>query len=54
MGIGVGDIVTNVLGAGLANAVFVLVGVATIVELVIHKKNCKGCNAGKMTTMGGM
>ena len=45
VGIGAGDVVTRFL-PGLANLVFILVGLAAIVELVTHKKCCKACSAG--------
>ena len=46
VGIGVGDIVTNLLGDGIAKIVFILVGLAAIVEIVTHKKDCKACSVG--------
>lgn len=46
VGIGVGDIVTRLLGDSIAQVVFILVGLAVIVELVTHKKSCTACVAG--------
>ncbi len=45
VGIGGWDLVAMAFGAGstLANIVYILVGVAAIVEVVIHKKTCKAC-----------
>ena len=45
VGIGVDDLVTRFLGDGLAQAVFILVGLAAIVEVVTHKKSCNACGA---------
>lgn len=38
-GMGVGDF----LGAGLAQAVYVLVGLSAVYLIVFHKKDCKMC-----------
>ena len=46
IGIGVGDIVTRLLGDSIAQIVFILVGLAAIVELVTHKKSCTACVSG--------
>ena len=43
VGIGVGDVVTRFLGDSIAQIVFVLVGLAALLELVTHKKSCKAC-----------
>ncbi|MDA1335101.1 MAG: DUF378 domain-containing protein [bacterium] len=42
------DLVAKVLGDGsmLARAVYVLVGIAAVLEFVTHKKSCKACMAG--------
>lgn len=45
VGIGVDDVVTRFLGEGLAQIVFILVGIAAIVELATHKQTCKVCPA---------
>jgi uncharacterized membrane protein YuzA (DUF378 family) len=47
VGIGGWDLVAIAFGAGstLANIVYILVGVAAIVEVVIHKKTCKACSS---------
>ncbi|MEK7170657.1 MAG: DUF378 domain-containing protein [Patescibacteria group bacterium] len=46
VGIGTGDLVTRFLGEGVANIVFIIVGLAAILEIVTHKKSCKACEAG--------
>jgi uncharacterized membrane protein YuzA (DUF378 family) len=46
VGLGVEDLVSRLLGSGLAQAVFILVGLAAVVEVVTHKKTCKMCTAG--------
>lgn len=46
IGVGVEDIVSRILGDAVAQVVFVLVGLAAIVEIVSHKKSCKACAAG--------
>ncbi len=43
VGLGVDDVVTRFLGDGLAQIVFILVGLAAIVEVVTHKQFCKAC-----------
>ena len=45
VGIGVGDVVTRLLGDSVANVVFIIVGLAAIVDLVTHKKSCKACSS---------
>ena len=45
VGIGVDDLVTRLLGDGLAQAVFILVGLAAVVEVITHKKSCNACGA---------
>jgi uncharacterized membrane protein YuzA (DUF378 family) len=42
------DLVATLLGdmSTLSRAVYVLVGVSAVVELVTHKKNCRLCNPG--------
>ncbi len=44
------NLVDSLFGAGstLAMAVYVLVGLSAIEELVMHKKNCRCCNTGGM------
>lgn len=39
------DLVATLFGAGstLAKAVYIIVGLATIVEILTHKKNCAAC-----------
>ncbi len=37
------DLVYNLLGGKLADVVYILVGLATIVELVTHKHHCATC-----------
>ncbi len=54
VGIGVGDIVTRLLGDSLAHIVFIVVGLAAIVELVTHKKCCTMCSSKGMATGGAM
>ncbi len=40
------NLVTMVLGAGtLANVVYIIVGLATVLELVAHKGHCSTCSA---------
>ena len=46
VGIGTGDIVTSLLVEGTANVIFILVGLAAILEIVTHKKSCKACEVG--------
>ncbi len=46
VGVGVEDVVSRVLGDAVAQVVFVLVGLAAIVEIVTHKKSCKMCPGG--------
>ncbi|MBI2475847.1 MAG: DUF378 domain-containing protein [Candidatus Taylorbacteria bacterium] len=42
------NLVESLLGAGstLATAVYALVGLSAVAEIVTHKKNCKNCSAG--------
>jgi len=42
------DIVTSLLGASIAQIVFVLVGIAAIYEVATHKWRCKECAGGGM------
>ncbi len=44
------NLVTTLLGEGstLATAVYILVGLSAIYEVVGHKKNCKACTVGQM------
>ena len=55
--VGIADynLVDSVLGSwpGLVSTIYVLVGLAAVVELVSHKKSCKACTAGGMSG-GGM
>ena len=53
VGLGVDDVVTRFLGDGLAQIVFILVGLAAIVEVVTHKQFCKACNMGGGTAPSG-
>lgn len=40
------NLVTWLLGAStLANVVFILVGIAALIEIFTHKGNCKACAA---------
>lgn len=41
LGVGIG----NYIPSGLAVAIYALVGISAIVELVTHKKCCKNCTA---------
>jgi len=43
----------NYLGSGLTMVVYILVGLAAIVELINHKSLCKKCDKGGMATPGG-
>lgn len=38
------DVITSILGAGLAKVVFILVGLAAIYEVATHKGRCKECS----------
>lgn len=55
--VGVADynLVDSILGEGstLAQIVYVLVGLAAIVEVVTHKKTCKMCGSGSGMSSGG-
>ncbi len=42
VGVGIGDVVAK-LGSTVATIVYVLVGLAALVELFTHKKNCSAC-----------
>ncbi|HCB35403.1 MAG: hypothetical protein A2W52_01895 [Candidatus Taylorbacteria bacterium RIFCSPHIGHO2_02_49_25] len=54
VGLGVDDLVTRILGEGLGEAVFILVGLAAIVEVVTHKKTCKMCpSSNSGASVGG-
>jgi hypothetical protein len=37
--------VANVVGAGVAQLVYILVGLSAIYEVATHKGNCKACEA---------
>jgi uncharacterized membrane protein YuzA (DUF378 family) len=41
------NIVSNIFGPGstIANAIYILIGLAAIWEAVMHGKNCKMCSA---------
>jgi len=39
VGIGTGDLVTRILGEGVANVIFIIVGLAAILEVISYKKN---------------
>ena len=39
-------------GSGIAKVVYVLIGLSAIYELATHKKNCKMCGSGMMSTGG--
>ena len=55
VGIGVDDVVTRFLGEGLAQIVFILVGIAAIVELATHKQSCKLCpSSSAPASVGGI
>jgi uncharacterized membrane protein YuzA (DUF378 family) len=43
VGVGVGNVVTRIVGEGIAQIVFVVVGLAAIFEVVTHKSTCKAC-----------
>jgi len=45
--------VVALLGEGIARLVYVLVGIAAVVELATHKKCCTTCGMG-MSREGGM
>ncbi len=49
MGIGVGDLVAK-LGSGVATVVYILFGIAAIVEIVTHKKNCGCCTTSSASS----
>lgn len=44
------NVVDSLFGVGstLAMAVYVLVGLSAVEELVVHKKNCRCCNPSGM------
>ena len=54
IGLGVSDVVSRLLGETIAQLVFILVGLAAIVEIVTHKKNCKACPVGDSSSGGAM
>ena len=41
--------VVDMLGSGVAMVVYVLVGLAAIYEIVMHKSLCRNCGAGQMS-----
>ncbi|MEK7208397.1 MAG: DUF378 domain-containing protein [Patescibacteria group bacterium] len=45
--------VVALLGDGVARLVYVLVGLAALVELVTHKKGCLACGRGAAAPVGG-
>ncbi len=45
--------VVALLGDGVARLVYVLVGLAAVVELFAHKKSCKVCPSGSSASSGG-
>lgn len=45
------DVVTSLLGDAVAQVVFVLVGLAAVLEIFTHKKSCKACTAGGGSAM---
>ena len=49
VGIGAGDLVAMLLGAGsiLARIVYVLVGLSAVILVATHKKDCKMCTVGQ-------
>ena len=55
--VGIADynLVEAILGSwpGLVSTIYVLVGLAAIVEIVTHKKTCKMCPTGSSSGMGG-
>jgi uncharacterized protein len=42
------NLVSAIFGAGstLSNAIYILIGLAAIVEALTHGKNCRMCNSG--------
>ncbi len=52
VGAGVGDVVTKFLGESIANVVFILVGLAAVVEIATHKKSCKACDVSTSAPAG--
>ncbi len=52
VGIGTGDIVSKILGDGIAQIVFILVGLAAIAEIVTHKKSCTACGQSSTPSAG--
>ena len=50
---GEGGKVVAVLGDAIARAVYVLVGIAAIVEVVTHKKSCTACASCAPVSTGG-
>ena len=46
------DLVQKVLGSGgLADAVYILVGLSAVYEVITHKKNCRACVPGSGMSM---
>ena len=39
--------VGNFIPSGVANIVYLLIGISAILELIGHKKNCANCSAGR-------
>jgi len=39
------------MGTGLSRAIYVIVGVAAVVELLTHKSSCKACDKPGMSSM---
>ncbi len=56
VGLGGWDIVAKVLGeqSTLSRIVYILVGLAALVELFTHKKNCSPCNKSGDTSAPAM
>ena len=54
VGIGVGDVVTRYLGESIAQIIFVLVGLAAILEVVTHKQSCRTCPSKETAAAAAM
>ena len=44
MGVGMGNIVENLLGMDIAKFVYILVGLSTVYIIATHKNDCKVCS----------
>lgn len=47
-GTDVGTWIGGTMDSGIAQIIYVLVGLAAIYELLTHKKNCRACGSGQM------